>query len=161
MNTFRLSNYPYTSSDYRAMFKEEEIAILPYRKGGSYRLENGAFVAAPEAGRGTMHLPTQEEHGIYKIRAGDLDFDIELESSMGGVYPELVGLAKDVLSQIVEMDSVARSFSMNFNYDEHLAYIRISRSEVELHYFATTVNTEWGAYFVRDAHGKFQFELLG
>ncbi|WP_211443994.1 hypothetical protein [Collimonas humicola] len=143
------------------MFKEEEIEILPYRKGGSYRLENGVFVAAPEAGNGTIHLPTQEEHGIYKIRAGDVDFDIELESSKGSVYPELVEVAKDVLYQIVEMDSAARSVPTNFDYDEHLAYIRISRSEVELHYFATIANTEWGAYFVRDAHGKFQFELLG
>lgn len=158
MGKFRLSNFPYTSSDYLALFKEEKVAIQPYRKGGNYKIVNGELVASPEGG---MNLMTQEEHGLIKIDTGEIQFDIELGSSMGVVDPELIGVAKEVLSQIVELDSAARLLPSDIDYEEYLLFIKISRSEVELHYVSDTVNTSWGVFFERDERGRFHTKKTG
>jgi len=159
MNQFRLSKHP--SSYYRALFEQGIVEVRPALAAGYYQFGNGTMVKVQDRSPNSMHLSAKPEQGFVKIDADDLEFEIYLEAANSAVFPEVLQLAKDVLLQIVEMDEIARSRPMDFDYEEHLAYVNITRSEIELHYFASTVNTEWGAYFVRDANGTFQFDCLG
>lgn len=159
MNKYRLSKHP--SSYYCALFFEEAIVVHSYREGGYYLIENGKLLKVNEGFPGSIRLSVEPEHGFFSIKAGELEFDIYLESSDLSIPPEVIELTRDVLSHIVEMDTAARSRPDQIDYEEQLAYVNISRSEIELHYYSTTVNTEWGAYFKRDANGTFQFDTLG
>lgn len=75
------------------------------------------------------------------INTEDVEFDVYLDASGGALEPELLNLAEAVLSRIVELDAAARAVQTDPRYEESLAYVDI------------TVNTEWGAYFVRDEQG--------
>ena len=130
-NTFRLGVHP--SSHYASLFDRAEISIRP-------------------AAGGRRPSP---ELAVATIGEGDLEFEIFMLTEQGRVLPAHVSTARSVLSQIVEMDDAARAVPdlTDDDYDETLAYVVISDAYVELHYFASTVNTEWGIYFTPSGQG--------
>ena len=101
------------------------------------------------------------QRAFVSINTEDVEIDVYLDASGGAVEPELLRTAEEVLSRIVELDAAARAVQTDPIFEESLAYVDIMREEIELHYYATTVNTEWGAYFVRDEQGEFTFDTLG
>lgn len=125
-NSFRLSVHP--SSHYLSLFDAAEISISP---------------PSAAAGRAWPEL------GLATIGEGDLEFEILMPTEHGRIPERHVLRARSALSQIVEMDNAARALPdvADDDYDEALAYMVISDAYVELHYFATTVNTEWSVYF--------------
>ena len=130
-NSFRLGVYP--SSHYASLFDAAEIVIQP-------------------ACGGPRPWP---ELSIATIGEGDLEFEILMPTEEGRTPPRHAATARSVLSQIVEMDDAARAVpdATDFDLDEALAYVVISDAYVEFHYFATTVNTEWGIYFTPNGQG--------
>ncbi|UQN08417.1 hypothetical protein [Deinococcus sp. QL22] len=101
------------------------------------------------------------QEALASIKTEHVDFDIYLDAPGGAVAPDILQTAEDVLSRIVELDAAARAMLTGPSYEEFLAFVDITREEIELHYYADTVNTEWGAFFVRDEHGEFKFDTLG
>lgn len=93
--------------------------------------------------------------------AEEMEVDLYFPLEDGVVTPDSVQAARDVLSVIDVLDARARQVPSPEDHEEHLAYVVIAPTQVQLHYFATTVNTEWGAYFTRGADGSWQFDGLG
>lgn len=140
MNKYRLDIKP--SSYYSGLFREDEIEIVPsYDRSG-------------------IILREYQEQGMCEI--GE-EFGIYFPSENNKVDREYIEIAKNVLSQIAELDAEARSITGkdNFDHEEYLAYIEIGKDEIELNYFASTVNTEWGAYFKRQSDGNWRLEKVG
>lgn len=141
ITTYLLSTYPQTSADYLRLYREAGLTIEHSEQNDrSSRAYQRAYAV---------------------INTEDVEFDVYLDASSGVVEPELLNLAVAVLSRIVELDAAARAVQTDPRYEESLAYVDITREEIELHYDATTVNTEWGAYFVQDQGGDFIFDTLG
>lgn len=141
ITTYQLSTYPQTSADYLRLYHEAGLTVAHSEQDDrSSRAYQRAYAS---------------------INTEDVEFDVYLDASGGALEPELLNLAEEVLSRIVELDAAARAVQTDPSYEESLAYVDITREEIELHYDATTVNTEWGAYFVRDQGGDFLFDTLG
>jgi hypothetical protein len=130
-NSFRLGVHP--SSHYASLFDAAEFSIQP-------------------ACAGPRPWP---ELGIATIGEGDLEFEVLMPTEAGHIPPRHVATARSVLSQIVEMDDAARAVPnpTDHDFDEALTYVVIGNADVELHYYATTVNTEWGIYFTPNGQG--------
>lgn len=156
MNKYSLDTRP--SSYYLEQFREERIEILPYLAAGMYKAINGKLVRVEREG---MHFSERQEQGIHKIQADFFEFDIYFPSRNSKIDSKFIAAARTVLSCVVELDQKARSVPSSDEYEEHLAYIDISEEEIELHYFASTVNTEWGAYFTFKEDGTWEFQGLG
>jgi hypothetical protein len=162
MNKYRIDNKP--AEYYLDQFKPENIEVLPYREAGFYLLKKGKLEQADDSRKGrAYHFSEQLPQGVATILYGfdDLDFDINFPVKDGKVDTLFINLAKEILAQLPALDSRAREVPTDFDHEEHLAYIDVSESEIELHYFASTVNTEWGAYFKRMTDGSWNFEGLG
>ncbi|MEJ2610968.1 MAG: hypothetical protein P8179_13005 [Candidatus Thiodiazotropha sp.] len=176
MNEYSLNKYK--SSEFLDDFKSKNIEIIPYQEAGLYRFQNGkktkienrnsSFTMAQLEQlhhRGIVEIKLHEEveHGYCEVGFEDRNFGVRLETKDGQLIDGIMEIAIDVISKIVEMDSEVREKTKdsNENYEEAIAYIDISLREVELHYYANTVNTEWGAYFVRQENGTWFFEGLG
>ena len=73
-----------------------------------------------------------------------------------GALPELLlQAARSALGQIVELDEVAARGCDDTQDDGYLASLEVvSSSEVDLHYFAAHVNSEWNEVFRRDHEGR-------
>ncbi|WP_119672176.1 hypothetical protein [Deinococcus sp. RM] len=141
MTAEQLSNHPQTSADYLRLYREAGLTV-----------QHSAHDDRSSQAYGRAYASIKTAHA---------EFDVYLEAPGGTVAPELLHTAEAVLSRIVELDAAARAVQPDPSYEEELAYIDITQDDIELHYYAGTVNTEWGAYFVRDAHGKFTFDTLG
>jgi hypothetical protein len=130
-NSFRLGVHP--SCHYVSLFDAAEITIQP-ASGGQRRW--------PDV-------------GVAAIGEGDLQFEILMPTEHERIPQRHVSTARSVLSQIVAMDNAARALPdvTDDDYDEVLAYVVISDDYVELHYFASTVNSEWGVYFTPSRQG--------
>jgi hypothetical protein len=176
MNEYGLNKY--TSSQFLDDFKSKEVEIIPYQEAGLYRFQNGTKTKIENRStgytmaqleqmhrRGTVEINLHEdvEHGYCEIGYEDRNFGVRLETKDGKLIDGIMDVAIDVISKIVEMDVEVREKTndQNENYEEAIAYIDISLNEVELHYYANTVNTEWGAYFIRHEDGAWFFEGLG
>jgi len=176
MNEYSLKKYE--SSLYLNNFNEKEIKIIPYQEAGFFRFHKGKKEKIPNRTRGytmaeleqmnrrgivEIHLQEDVEHGFCEIGPEDRSFEVRLESRNGIIPDEVMESARSILANIVEMDSSARevSSSSDEDYKEELAYIDIKVNDVELHYFANTVNTEWGAFFKRRNSGDWIYDGLG
>lgn len=176
MYKYSLDKYP--SSLFLEDFNSTELKIVPYQKAGLYRIQKGKKTEITERGRDytmvqleqmrhrgivEIYLHEQAEHGFCEIGPEDRSFEVILEAQGGRIDEKIMENAKTIISQIVEMDIEARnrSYSPKESSEEELAYIDIKLDEVELHYFATTVNTEWGAYFKKNEDGSWYYEGLG
>ena len=168
----------YSSIIYLEEFESTEIKLIPYQEAGLYRFQNGSKEKISDRDRGyqmveleqmrrrgivEIYLQEHQEHGFCEIGPEDRKFEVILESKDGAISDGIMAAARTVLSNIVEMDSQARESGSesNENYDEELAYIVVNEREVELHYFANTVNTEWGAFFKMKEDGNWTYEGLG
>jgi hypothetical protein len=108
------------------------------------------------------------ELGVARIGKGDgegdLDFEILMPTEEGCVPERLVSRARSVLSHVVEMDDAARiahdADPDPIDLDEVLAYVVIRDAYVVLHYFATTMNTEWDVYFTPNGQGGWDYRGL-
>ena len=141
MTTYQLSTYPQTSADYLRLYREAHLTIEHSKKDD---LSSRAY-----------------QRAYASIKTEHVDFDVHLEAPDGAVAPDILTLAEEVLSRLVELDGAARAVQTNPTYEEFLWYVDITREEIELHYVANAVNAEWGAYFIRDEHGEFTFDTLG
>jgi hypothetical protein len=72
-----------------------------------------------------------------------------------------VSLCKEILAVLPSLDAIARQVPSQIYHEEYFAYIYLDDTEIELHYFASTVNTEWSAYFKKRQDGSSHFEGLG
>ena len=138
---FQLSNYPQTSADYLRLYREAGLGM--------------------ERGEQAQPNSVAYQKALASIKTEYTDFDVYLAATDGVVAPEILQTAEDVMARIVELDAVATAQVTGECYEEYLAYVDITPEEIELHYFAGSVNTEWGAYFVRDEHGEFTLDTLG
>ena len=176
MHKYSLSKYP--SSLYLNDFNSKELIIVPYQEAGLYRIHKGEKTKIAERNRGytmvqleqmrqkgivEIYLSEHAEHGFCEIGPEDRSFEVILEAEDGCIEGQIIKNAKSIISHIAEMDAEARdrSYKPEENYEEELAYIDVKLDEVELHYFATTVNTEWGAYFKKKEDGSWHYEGLG
>jgi hypothetical protein len=135
MNEYSLSTYPYPSSHYLKLFQDREIECFP-----------------------------NQESVEIQIRSGDLEFEVYLEVVDSIVSPHVLEIAKEVISQVVEMDTQARliSHSSGLSEEEILAYINIpEQREVAFHYYSTVCNTEWATLFTRNVDGTYRVTQMG
>jgi hypothetical protein len=65
-------------------------------------------------------------------------------------------MAREVFSQIVEMDDQARSLDDGQEYQPASREVCIADKTVEFHDFATTINTEWWGTFTRQNDGTYK-----
>jgi hypothetical protein len=93
-----------------------------------------------------------------EVGEGDMGFEVDLEVDGGRVPADVLRLADDVLSCIVELDERARAMpnASGIDHWERLHSITVARGLVQLDYHATAVNTEWTVSFTRAADGSFQ-----
>ncbi|MFC3150028.1 hypothetical protein ACFOEK_03225 [Litoribrevibacter euphylliae] len=176
MNKYSLDKYP--SSLYLEAFNSSEVKIIPYQEEGLYRIHKGKKTKIAKENRGytmtqleqmrqrgivEIYLSEHAEHGFCEIGPEDRSFEVILEAHNGSVEKQIIENAKAIISRIAEMDTEARDRTYNpqDNYEEELAYIVIKLDKVELHYFATTVNTEWGVYFKKKEDNHWHYEGLG
>jgi hypothetical protein len=146
------------SSYYLEQFREESAQITPYRAAGIYRLEDDEWVRVEKGG---IHFPESPEQWTHTIDADGYQFDICFEGTGSAIDNGMIETVRSVLANIVEMDTAARAIPSKTDYEEQLHYVQIRAEDVELHYCSTIINTEWGAYFKRDANGVWIFEGLG
>ncbi len=176
MQKYSLGKYP--SSLYLDDFDSSELKLVPYQEAGLYRIHKGEKTKIAEKSRGytmaqleqmrhrgivEIYLSEHEEYGFCEIGPEDRSFEVILESQNGCIEEQIIENARNIISQIVDLDAEARdrSYNSKYNHEEELAYIDIKVDEVELHYFATSVNTEWGAYFKKKEDGNWHYEGLG
>jgi len=159
MHLYRLSQYP--QSAYDAAFAQANLEIQPAIESGYYEAHDKQLVMVAEKTENSWFYMEQPETANLVIEVEDLEFSLEVESVDGVVPADIWKLTQEVMAQIVELDNFARSIPSDYDYEEHLAYVVISHKEIQLHYFASTVNTEWGVYFTRDELGKFHFKTMG
>lgn len=132
-NTYRLG---VNSTDYYVgLFDAEALKIEPAIRGQRPHVERGAIL----------------------VPAGELEFQVYLPATNGAVEPRILELARSVLSQIVDMDNQAREFEDVIDSDEILAWIEVRDDVVDLHYYATTVNSEWDARFRQGEGGRWVY----
>lgn len=117
---------------------------------------------------GTVALPSLhpdnvvvdgDEAAIYLLVSASHDIDLYFPASGPTERADWLGLARDVLNHLTEMDNEVqrvcaeqceRSGIDSRNYEGELACITLTGPDtVELHYYGTRVNTEWDEYFVQ------------
>jgi hypothetical protein len=137
MEIFRLEP---PSSKYLALFDAAEVCMDP--AGGKACLE--------------LNVP----------QAFDAQFSLEVcfDAADGTPDPTAFALARLAMAHIVELDALARAWSIAQgppDHGEYLAYLVARPGEVGLNYFATYVNTEWCVWFRRDDGGAFRQVRVG
>ena len=157
---YRLDSNP--QDFYSSQFASDKIFFVPFRARGRYQLADDGWVPASDDINLPVHvLNEQREQAAIKID-GPIEFSISVPCAAQNITPKQISDMKYVLDNIVAMDSESRRHvDTETVYDECLAYVEIENSEVHLHYFANTMNTEWGACFLLAADGNWQFESLG
>ena len=141
VTNYRLDCNP--SEYYSSQFDPDNLLVVPIHSGGHVygRAANG-------------------EQAVCDIN-GPVNFQVCLPCENREVAERHIEIAKKVLDDIVELDRQARDRPRTEDYREHLAYIEIEDDVVQLHYFASTMNTEWGAYFYEQPDGTWVFKHLG
>ena len=160
MDKYRIDKFPV--SYYLNQFKAEDIEVLPYREAGYYLIEKGELKKVESStNEKADHFSEQLPQGIVTISYGEDEFDIYFPVEKGVVDMRFIALAKEILAELPSLDAIARKVPSEFDHEEHLAYLCLGDSEIELHYFASTVNTEWSVYFKKQQDEAWHFEGLG
>ena len=129
----------------------------------SFRLgvtDSSAYLAAFDAAAIQVTPPSTGPRGDLdwtasaELTCGELGFEIYLPVQGGVASPDGVRLAREALARIVELDDIARAIEDSIESDEELAYVTVGDGEVAMHYYATTVNSEWDVVFRRDGSGR-------
>jgi hypothetical protein len=155
MRKYSLSRHP--AEYYTKYFRPDALVFVPYHAAGWYDREFKR-VDDPHSRRTDMILlPEQPER--YKCRVGEdeLAFNLYIESHEGAVVPDLVEVAGEALAHIIELDLFASEIDPGDKCQANLVYVNITREVVNLHYGATTFNTEWGTAFKRVGPGEFEY----
>lgn len=161
MNKYKLKG---AGRYYLDMFDEKDITISEYLPAGYYKIVDGQYIETDKKDtEGKYYEAEQLAEAAFNINEEDYDFEIYFPVENGKIEQEYLGLIKNVLANLPELDSYARSLSSKVDYEENLAYINLSKGgqNVHLHYFATTINTEWGVYFTFKKDGTWRYETLG
>ena len=77
----------------------------------------------------------------------DLFFEIYINTKKEEIPQTLLDLARELILEIVELDSTARSIGGDHGENERLAYISLSCNQARFTYWATSFNTEWDVVF--------------
>ena len=93
------------------------------------------------------------------------EFDVRLTLNEGEPTSDLLQRAREVMSQIVEMDLEANENQQNTieKYQPYIYEVEINLQddEVNLEYVSSIVNTAWGMFFRRTKEGKWLFDNIG
>lgn len=93
------------------------------------------------------------------------EFDVRLTLNEGESISDLLQRAREVISQIVEMDLEANENQQNTieKYQPYIYEVEINLQddEVNLEYVSSVVNTAWGMFFRRTEDGKWLFDNVG
>ena len=93
------------------------------------------------------------------------EFDVRLTLNEGESTSDLLQRAREVMSQIVEMDLEANENQQNTieKYQPYIYEVEINLQddEVNLEYVSSVVNTAWGMFFRRTKEGKWLFDNIG
>ena len=93
------------------------------------------------------------------------EFDVRLTLNEGESTSDLLQRAREVMSQIVEMDLEANKNQQNTieKYQPYIYEVEINLQddEVNLEYASSVVNTAWGMFFRRTKEGKWLFDNIG
>ena len=93
------------------------------------------------------------------------EFDVRLTLNEGEPTSDLLQRAREVMSQIVEMDLEANKNQQNTieKYQPYIYEVEINLQddEVNLEYVSSIVNTAWGMFFRRTKEGKWLFDNIG
>ena len=93
------------------------------------------------------------------------EFDVRLTLNEGESTSDLLQRAREVISQIVEMDLEANENQQNTieKYQPYIYEVEINLQddEVNLEYVSSVVNTAWGMFFRRTEEGKWLFDNIG
>ena len=93
------------------------------------------------------------------------EFDVRLTLNEGEPSSDLLQRAREVMSQIVEMDLEANENQQNTieKYQPYIYEVEINLQddEVNLEYVSSVVNTAWGMFFRRTKAGKWVFDNIG
>ena len=93
------------------------------------------------------------------------EFDVRLTLNEGESTSDLLQRAREVMSQIVEMDLEANENQQNTieKYQPYIYEVEINLQddEVNLEYVSSIVNTAWGMFFRRTKEGKWLFDNIG
>ena len=93
------------------------------------------------------------------------EFDVRLTLNEGESTSDLLQRAREVMSQIVEMDLEANENQQNTieKYQPYIYEVEINLQddEVNLEYVSSVVNTAWGMFFRRTKEGKWVFDNIG
>ena len=93
------------------------------------------------------------------------EFDVRLTLNEGEPTSDLLQRAREVMSQIVEMDLEANENQQNTieKYQPYIYEVEINLQddEVNLEYVSSVVNTAWGMFFRRTKEGKWLFDNIG
>jgi len=93
------------------------------------------------------------------------EFDVRLTLNEGEPTSDLLQRAREVMSQIVEMDLEANKNQQNTieKYQPYIYEVEINLQddEVNLEYVSSVVNTAWGMFFRRTKEGKWLFDNIG
>ncbi len=99
-------------------------------------------------------------YGFYNIQVEDTNFQI--------IFPDgeeenmdLVSQAREVLSQLKELDRFVQSNTVDGNFEFSLGSIQIRDNQADLEYSGDDFNTAWGAYFKRDGNGEWYMDDWG
>ena len=150
-----------SSSYYLKQFREDRIEIQPAREAGLYEVVRGELVKAAPGTSCAIHLDASPGAGILTIEADHSSFDLYFPCEGRKVEPRFIQIGREVLGQIVEMDTAARALQPNHEFREELAYADIRAEDMlELHYCANTANAEWGVFFQRGEDGRWVPENL-
>jgi len=152
MSRYALSKH--SSSYYLKQFREDRIEIQPAREAGVYAIIGGELVKAAANTTSGLSLEASPGAGILTIETDRSSFDLCFPCEGKRVEAQFIQIGREVLGQIVEMDDAARVLSHDKHYKEELAYVDLAAEQIELHYFANTVNAEWSVFFRRTEEGR-------
>ncbi len=76
-------------------------------------------------------------------------------------HEKLLDEAIHVIKILPELDKRANQSEESENYKPYLMNIYLTTEELELRYCSEIVNTEWGAYFIKNQANDWEFEELG
>lgn len=157
---YRLDSNP--QEFYSSQFDKDKIYFEPFRAPGNYQRSGNDWIPASDGiDLPVFNLSEQQARVGIEIN-GPVEFNISLPCRTDYVTPKQVSSLKLVLDSIVAMDSESRRHSdPKARYDEFLGFVEIENDRVHLHYFANTMNTEWGTYFTIQPNGVFQFDSIG
>ncbi|GAB1267132.1 hypothetical protein NBRC116493_03850 [Aurantivibrio infirmus] len=122
--------------------------------------ESSYYLRQYESNELKISETAEEPYAYMAFGEGDSGFDIYLPLSNGKVSVQHMEAAKFVLSQVVEMDQVAKAVPSEEPVYQRLIFIQIGE-EIEFRYASVDVNATWSAFWVTNQNGNWEFDGLG